>query len=267
MPSYASSLRVLSFAALSSVTACSGEDPERPPLANTGSSAGPIGNGSQGGGSEDSDSDPTAEVVSGRVYSIETDNLFLDTGNSYTTASTIHVFDVDLRGSETFDYDGTSFEATGIETRAGTWLAAQPINDSNLLPTITQQDTRLSGLGLPVLQRSVLNEILSSLVTPATFGTAAAALVVRLVDAEGLPISKARPQVVGGTDLVFRDSGFWNDGVDETSEDGIFLCYNIPSSSLPGQTVKLLLSGSIADEFTLPIAAGAVTIVTLETGP
>lgn len=247
--------------------ACSGEDPERPPLGDTSSTGGVVTQGGGGNGEGSGGTTSTTDVVSGRIYTLETDNLFLGTGTTYTTASTVYVFDADLKGNETFDYDGAAFEATGIEARADTWFAAQPVNDTTMLPTISMQDSSLTGLGLPVLERSVLNEILASLVTPATFGSAAAALVVRLVDATGAPISKARPQVVGGTDLIFRDSGFWSDSVDETSDDGIFLCYNIPSGSLPGQTVKLLLSGSISDEFTLPVAAGAVTVVTLETGP
>lgn len=219
--------------------------------------------GDSGTGNEGTD------IVSGKLMLFRDDGFSSEPSGlvAYGQPSQVHVFDAAIRGVESFDYDGAAFEATGVEARVNTWFAAQPKNDATTLMTITQHDGTKAGLEVPLVQRSVLEDILGGLLNPATISSTGAQLIVRLVDESGEPIGQARPQVIGGPNIAYSDSGVWTDSEDATSDDGLFLSYNIPSSSLPGQTVKLIISGSVSDEFTVPIAAGAVTVATLVAGP
>ncbi len=247
--------------------ACSADETERPPVQD-GGVGGPAGPGGGEGGDSGNGVDGS-DTVSGKLMLFRDDTFSSEAAGliAYAQPSQVHLFDEGIRAFESFDYDGATFEATDVEARAGTWFAVQPKNDATTLMTLTRHDASQTGLQLPLVQRSVLEEILGGLANPATISSTSAQLIVHLVDRAGEPIGQARPQVIGGPNMAYLASGFWTDSDDETSDDGMFLSYNIPSSSLPGQTVKLIISGSVSSEFTVPIAAGAVTVATLIAGP
>jgi hypothetical protein len=114
-----------------------------------------------------------------------------------------------------------------------------------------------------VVARSALTEIMGGLIAADSLNDARAQLFVRVVEKDGVTgIAGVFPTVVGGTAVAFLDGGTWQDVDESTGDSGEFLAYNVSAAALPGQDVKVMLSGSLDAEFTVRLAAGATTIVT-----
>jgi len=245
---------------LATLGACQAEPPERAPPGDFADkwTGGVISSSGQGDGDETGEGGATGDVQGTVKRFVGTD--FAST-EPYDEPAEIWIMDRQL-GKEIakVPYDGAEFS---VQRHADPqWLAVVPEFDLEHLDSLTLWDGQAEPRPA-MLARSALEEIMGGLIAADFPNDARAQLFVRIVEKDGTTgVAGVIPTVVGGPNLAFLDGGAWRDVDDSTGDSGEFLAYNVSAAALPGQDVKVMLSGSLDAEFTVRLATGATTMVT-----
>jgi len=252
------------FVALSGLLlACSTEDSDRAPgLTNFGGNTGagaPAGGSVPSGSAGDTGEPPVSEGTSNRVRTF-TGDAFSETAELISSAE-VHLINAAGDDYTSVNYDGDEFVLVEEDQRQDGWLVVDA-SDASIMSTVTRHDTTETVIA-PAMPRAVLDDILTSLGIEEVQPNAAH-LVVRLVDSSGDGVANVEPIVTGGVNpLLIRDTTRWTNFDTLTTEDGLFLSYNIPTVSLPGTNVRVILGGALSEEFDARLVGGAITVMTV----
>lgn len=248
----------------SSTFACQKEEPERlPPFEGDTwkESTGRVPGGGRGDGDDEETSaggsQDQAEQLQGRVEAFVEPQFVLKEG--YSEPSSVWIIDRTRTDWVEVPYDGEAFFVDPVS--ASSWLAVVPEFDNEHLDTITIWDGASAPLPV-VVPTIVLEEIVGGLIAADTVNSARAQLLVQVLDSDGVTgLAGVIPIISGASDIAYLDAGVWSDADEATGSSGLFLAYNVTARDMPGQDVRVILSGTIEAEFTVRLAAGVATVV------
>ena len=255
--------------------ACS-EEPERPPIrpACTADDCTPLpgsgvpGSGVPGSGSGGSPSgagggggDGEVVTVTGAILQYSEDQFLQPT--SFTGPGELEVFETSgARSVGTFT-DG-SFTLPEVPAGAPLWLLARPASDALHFPTWTFLEARDDiQVTVPLVQRSVVEEIMSTLTVPGVPLQGTAQVVLRVLDANQIPVEGVTVAAPAAQLVVYGASGTWSETEVSTDSTGLVLLGNVAASSTPGNDLEVILSGAGSGSFALRVANDTATFVHL----
>lgn len=167
------------------------------------------------------------------------------------------------------DYDGTSFQLTGVLKDRANWFYVVPEVGSGMLPTLMPLDTR-SALAAG-LRPGVANSAAVDGIFLASSGSERALdraqIVLRLVDEKLRSVSGVTGKVTAEI-TSYRAAGSWV-GVsaqNTTDDSGMLFFGNVPVGSALS-TITVNLSGAVTGGVEVMIVAGAVSLVTAVVRP
>jgi len=225
-----------------------------PPGVGADGTAGAMGDGGSAGTAVDTDEPVTVEtrrisspdfaLAGGALVPGEVDYTFLGSDGEWlrTTGS-------------------ARFELAGLVRSSATWLSASP-DAIDLFPGVTLADLSRSSLAkLAVVSKSELATIAFGLTSPVVLDEGAAQLVLRVVNSSQEPLAGVSVSVNGAEAEAYDALGSFSDDQRETGPDGLFLAFNLPAVTVPGNSASARLFGSAEASLDLALRAGAVTVV------
>lgn len=249
---------------LAGLVGCSDEPTERPPLIEGGGSN-VTGGGSPGGAGAPGEGEEPGSLGAGAQVAGEVE-AFLDDGfvltQLYTQPATLFLFEDGSSESVETAYDGASYSAV-VAPGSSYWVQVEPNFDTATFPTVSYVERATTSTELPVFPRSVVEEILGGLTSPTLVNDSRAQLIVQVVDGSGQPIAGVVPTAPRATDIAFEDGGLWRDNLEETTESGTFIAYNLAVGSRPGENILMLFTGSVDAEHEVRAIERSVTFVRL----
>jgi hypothetical protein len=194
--------------------------------------------------------------------------------NAQTFRGTVRISARDSQGDpliEEFDTTASSKKNLELLGWSSVWVTVTPLSSPQDLVTLQNIDTILSPERTLYLARSsVVEDILAGLAPPLTTDPNAAQVLVSFVDAEDVGIANVAVTQPGATSILYENGGIWG-ALGPTGVSGQVLLINVPALALPGGDASLsyTLNGAVASdaggpaEVTFPVAAGAVTLLTI----
>ena len=113
---------------------------------------------------------------------------------------------------------------------------------------------------MPLVSNGVIEDIFASSLTGVP-STAAAQVVIQILDTTGVGIGGVRVQIVGAEFVAYADQTSWISSLDRTTASGLAFVGNLPASDFPGQIVTITLTGTVQRALPARIAQGAVTVL------
>jgi hypothetical protein len=215
--------------------------------------AGAVGDGGSAGTAADADepvtietrrvSAPTFALADGALVPGEVDVTFLGPDGEWLQAT----------GSATL-------ELAGLAHGSATWLSVSP-NATDLYPGVALVDLSTSAVAeVAVVSKSELATIAFGLTSPVVLDERAAQLVLRFVDSSQEPVAGVSVSMTGAEADAYDMLGSFSDEQGETGPNGVFLAFNVPAVTVPGNSALVRLGGSAGADLNLALQAGAVTV-------
>lgn len=160
---------------------------------------------------------------------------------------------------------GSVFSLSGVLASRMAWISASPVNQLDLMPGLAQFDAtsaRVSAVEIPLVRRSDLQLVASSLTGMVLLDESKAQVVVQLVDSRGDPVSGITVQMAGATVRAYDLGAGYTDDAAATGARGLAFLLNVDASSTPALRT-LTLSGVVSAEVAVLVQAGAATMLTL----
>jgi hypothetical protein len=158
-------------------------------------------------------------------------------------------------------YDGTDFTLANVLVGNGVSMAVRPDDTLVAFGTISDADTTRASVSLPLVQRSVIEDIYQSLTTPTEVATTAAHLVVRVIGADGVPVPGVTITAPSAELVAYSTAGSWSDTEIVTDVSGLAVVGNMAALSFPGGETTLRLTGAVTVDEPVRVARGFVTLV------
>lgn len=202
-------------------------------------------------------SDSELVSVNGQIYELEEPSFFASTTATGTFTVTAPTTD-----GKTFDSDVSSiFALDGVSRSKAAWLSARAISASDLLPGLVGFDATLKqSIAIPMVHRSSLELVGSSLTTFTTLDLAKAQVVMRFLDVSGNAVTGITVAMSGAERVAYDLGAGYTDDAKGTSGRGLAFLFNVDASSTPAVR-SVTLSGSVNGEFALWVQSGATTAV------
>ncbi len=241
--------------------ACSEVDEDRPPLAPPCSECPPPGGVSGGtGGGTGAAGAPNGETTTlsgtvGRLSGVSFQRIVDFPQLAVVYGPGRRAFSVSA------PYDGASFTLSGVQRDSSIVLAVRPESTATVFDTFSEADTTQTRVTLPVVERSLLEDIFLSLSTPTQVAPRAAQVVLRVVGPNGEPLAGA--SVVGATaELVaYSVGGTFSDTETLADGEGLIVLGNVPAPAFPGSELVLRVRrGATTFDETVRVARGFVTL-------
>jgi hypothetical protein len=156
-----------------------------------------------------------------------------------------------------------AFSLAGVRESDATWFVVEAEDDALYFPTLAQADGAAEPILLPLIERALVEAIFETVAVPTSPNPSAAQLAVRVVDGAGAPLAGVTLAVAGSGFVSYAEVGGWTEFAESTSDRGLAFVGNVLAEELPGQPVRLELSGPARREVSVLAAEGAVTLVTL----
>lgn len=215
--------------------------------------------GTQGSGGTSSGTGGAAATPSGQLALRAFDGAFELDARDLKESGTIFVKnDADESWTPT-DYKGSPIPFSP-PSEAPVWGAFIPPNVDNYFITLSQVSSASPTLGVVSLR--TMEDIFEFLAVPDDPNLSRAQLLVRVVDAGGVPLAGVRPEVPDAEAFLFASVGTWVDS-DQTSNEGMFLATNVTAPSFPGTLTLVTLTGALEGTYLLPVVTSGVTVVTI----
>jgi hypothetical protein len=158
-------------------------------------------------------------------------------------------------------YDGTDFTLTDVIDGSSVFMAVRPADTVLAFDTISIVDTTQASVTVPVVQRSVIEDILQSLTTPTQVATGAAQIVVRVIGTDGVPVPGVGISASTAELVAYSTIGSWSDTETATDVSGLAVIGNVVAASFPGGDLTLRLTGAVRLDEPVRVARGFVTLV------
>jgi hypothetical protein len=158
-------------------------------------------------------------------------------------------------------YDGTDFTLADVLVGSSVFMAVRPADTTLTFDTISDVDTTPASVTLPVVQRSVIEDIFLSLTTPTQVATGAAQIVVRVIGTDGVPVPGVGIGAPSAELVAYSTLGSWSDTETATDVSGLAVIGNIVAASFPGGDLTLRLTGAVQLDESVRVARGFVTLV------
>lgn len=234
------------------------EEKERPGSITIGGAPGPAATPQQ---PNDDNPDPTTDgTIEGAVVQFLGDSF--NSTTAFPGSAEVTITGLGSSASVETTYDGVDFVAEGA-VFGDRWVYVEP-EDETAFPTITWQRLGDAEASIPVVPRTVLDEIFQNITTPVAFNRARAHFLLRVIESGGGGVSGvvadgfAAPQTV-----AYKQGASWPDYLDATTQDGIALVPNLEAPAYPGQVTTMVLTGAINEEIDVRLALGAITVITV----
>lgn len=246
--------------------ACS-EDADRPPTEPTCSgpdcAVPPGGRAPATGGTDGAAGAPGDERLSltGSVIQY-TEDQFVQVA-SFAAPGTIQVLEPS-GGVALGDFSGGSFVVPDVEAAPALWTLAEPASSALHFATWTLIDTRPAELTLPVVARSVMDDILNVLTVPAVPLAGTAQVVLRIVAPNGMGREGVIVAAPAAQLVVYAAAGTWSETEPTTDATGFVVLANVAASGVPGNDMQVALGGAATGQYTVRVANDALTYVWLE---
>ena len=209
-----------------------------------------------------------------------------DTGQGITLRGNVLVFVDDLFiGIETWP-DGATILAPGseeavvegefsngdysvqkVEKRSSAWVMVQP-SDTDLispLPVMQPLNTLVDdSYDLFMVNLEVLEEMYLGLAVQTSIAPNQAQVVLRIVDTNAEPIPGIAIQTTEGEFVAYYDGTSWSDQSSATDDTGLVLIGNVVAPDYPGRGIQIVVEGAEDQNFSVDVAAGAVTLKELD---
>lgn len=250
--------------------ACSGEDDDRPPpapICSGSDCAVPPGSTAPGtGGGGGTAGAPGGERISltGSVIQY-TEDQFVQV-SPFTAPGTVLVLQPS-GGLATGDFSNGSFVVPDVESGPALWTLTQPASGALHFDTWALIDTRPAELIIPVVARSVLDDILSVLTVPAVPIAGTAQVVLRVVGPDGTGREGITVVAPAAQLVIYASSGTWSETEPATDETGFVVLANVAASDVPGNDMQVALSGAANAQYTIHVANDTLTYVWVEAAP
>ncbi len=158
------------------------------------------------------------------------------------------------------NYDGQTFQLEGVIGSSDTWLLAQPADDGPVFATVGTFDTRMgASQTLPLVSRSVIEEIESTLLLPTSPDPDFAQMVVAVLRPDATPVPGVGVTVSGAEVVAYATAGTWSEDETVTDSTGLVVVANVPASPRPGNSVEVRLSGAVDATAAVRVVRGAAT--------
>ena len=191
------------------------------------------------------------------------DDQFGANSSAYLKSVDVFVLDEDGRSLvDGFGADG-QFSVEGVVKQDGGWIFVAPSEDAATMMTVTQHNIGAGSVDVTLVRAALLDGILSNLTSAPAVSSVSSQLLMKFVDPLGASVSGVNVIVSGGPDLAYASGAAWLESRNDTDIEGLALAYNIPVKSSPGEDRLVILSGAVAEELTVRLVAGAVTVVTV----
>ncbi len=158
-------------------------------------------------------------------------------------------------------YDGIDFTLADVLVGSSVSMAVRPADTTLAFDTISDADTTPASVTLPVVQRSVIEDIFLSLPTPTQVASGAAQIVVRVIGTDGVPIPGVGIGASSAELVAYSTLGSWSDTETATDVSGLAVVGNIVAASFPGGDLTLRLTGAVKLDESVRVARGFVTLV------
>jgi hypothetical protein len=215
-------------------------------------------NGNSGSGSGGAPPDDEIVVLTGTVAAINDDRFVAL--STYSGAATLLAQSASGQAIEVA-FDGRAFAFTDIRRGQGTPVQVVP-DQAEYMPVVSVLDTTepQGGVVLPVLRRSVLDEMVVALSSQAVIDETRGHVVLSLVDESDRGVSGVFVSAGAAGDVAYQVGGTWTDVAIGTEPAGLAVVFNLPASRLGTSGASLGLSGSVDDSVVVPVVSGAVTL-------
>lgn len=247
---------------------CSGE-PDRPPIRPAcsaddclpapgsgvpGAGGAPGGGGGSGGGVEGEE-----VTVTGAILQYTEDQFLQPT--TFTGPGELEAFETSgARFAGTFA-DGT-FTLPEVPAGASLWLLARPSSAALHFPTWTFIEARDDiQVTAPLLQRAVVEEIMSTLTVPGVPLQGTAQVVLRVLNANQTPVEGVTVAAPAAQLIIYGAQGTWSETEVSTDTTGLVVLGNVAASPVPGNELDVILSGAGSGSFALRVANDTATFV------
>ncbi len=252
------------FAALFAL-GCAEEDGPELPRAGGPSGGGSVSGGSGAGGEQSGSGGATAGAVSGRVRQFRGDEFLLtELAETSGEVAAEAPRAADPWVDTEFTADG--FSLAGARRGEGTWIAVES-SEAGYFTTLGLFDTTLGSADPVLVTADIVTSIFDTLAVPEDPFPSSGHLVVRVEDEAGDLVPGVQVQLGSASFVTYASAGSWTEFADRTTDEGIAFLGNIPADAVPGETVSVTLAGAMTGTFEALVAAGAVTVVTLEREP
>lgn len=240
--------------------ACQGKDEqERPGGITIGAPSGPVAS-PQGHGGDDSDSTIDGSIE-GVVVQLLNDSF--SSTSAFPGGAEVTIASPDNSASVESRYDGVEFVADG-DVFGERWVYVEP-DDQSAYPTITAHRLDRIEASIPVVARTVLEQIFQNLTTPADLNRGRAQFLLRVVDSadNGVPGVVADSFAASVPVIAYKEDAIWAAYLDATTAEGLAFVPNLEAPGYPGQITTVVLTGAIDMEVDVRLARGAVTVFTV----
>ena len=196
-------------------------------------------------------------------------------GNAQPFLGTVRISALDSEGLPLSDeFDTTASSAKNLELLGGSsvWVTVTPLSSSQDLVTLQNIDTtRSPKLTLYLARSSMVDDILAlgGFTQVLTTDPTAAQVLVYFVNAGDVGVANVSVTVLTATPILYAEGGVWSDLSGQTDGSGQVLLINVPVSDGGLASLGYTANGVVAAdaggpaEITFPVAAGAVTLLTV----
>lgn len=242
---------------------CTGEDcrPSQPGVPGSGGDTG-TGGGLGEGGAGSSD----RITLTGTIVQFTETQFVQVTG--FTGPGTLEVYGPSgLPTTGTFIDGGFTLpdvEITlpDVESSSVVWALARPDSEALHYPTWTPVPAVANRqTTLPLVLRSLIEEIMSSLAVPAIPEPGTAQVVLRILDSNQAPLAGVTVASPGAQLVVYAAQGTWSEVETATDVTGLVLLGNIAASAVPGNELQLTFGGAASGNALVRVANDTATVV------
>jgi hypothetical protein len=219
----------------------------------------------KGAGASQSSSSTTSSgsdevTLAGDLWLLDDDSFSLNRAAPYEEVATVYGFDPQNRLISA-PYDGSMFTLSGVLPSAAAMVLVTPEDEQALpMPTLLRVDTQQSTqVSLPLLRRSVLEEMFVTLTAQVTVDPDRAQVILQFLDAELAPLAGVEVSIASAGFVAYATADGYSDVLGETSERGLVLAGNVAASDLPGTSINAQVSGAIAGQQVVQVVQGAVS--------
>lgn len=235
---------------------CTADECGVPPGSGISASGGGTGSGGQGGSSGDELVTLTGSILQ------HTEDQFLQP-SSFTGPGLLEAFGPNGSLREGTFVDGT-FTLPDVRASQSLWVLARPASEALHFPTWTfvnaSSDVQVS---VPVVLRSVIEEIMNAITVPAVPLQGTAQVVLRVLDANRAPLEGVTVAAPAAQLVIYGALGTWSETEVGTDPTGLVVLGNVSASAVPGNELEITLGGAGSGSFVLRVANDTLTFVHL----
>jgi hypothetical protein len=166
----------------------------------------------------------------------------------------------------TAEFAGPEYTLEGVISDTHVWADVDPTPGAvDVLPTIQRIGTQGGEVDLVLARAITFENIGIGLLAPVDVSPEQAHAVIRVVDesGRGLPGIVLETGATGGIVTYDTGNGVFRDDQEETTEAGYIVVLAADTVAWPGASRSVTLTGARSGAFTLKMAIGAVTMVTV----